>query len=359
MEAKQDTTGLKASRLIAQTMTEYLADSKKRQATIDQAKAALPVAVIAKMDTALLYGKADAYREAILIQSAYQVVADKRLDLTLAVPGARDCGKRLGVFLKANHISGTKDAYQSIGKNVSNLIRGVLPPYDELLIWTKGATGDQIEAMFHYMAASLSALAKPVKPMPKLDQGTLDFGAVTNLVNDLLSRPSGGAYQQFLVAAFIEAAIEEFGAGGINGFKVDTKSLNATDATSRVAGDVQVRQRGSTAAAFEVTANDWKFKLDQALQSAREGGLGRIHILAAVEGGAMKDASEVTGKAADISVLDVRSFLHSVNAFLQKPTRAVALAAMHPLLVDRQPKLERVDEYVDALHRHGLVLKTR
>ncbi len=350
-----DHVGRRASALIETTITTFLNDGAARQAAIDRARADLPDVAVKGMEAALNY-KAEGYREVVLIQTAYQLSSDRPEDLTRAVEGARPCGKRLGDFLRANHISGTKDAYQGIGKNTSNLARGILPDYDELLRWTATAGRERILMVFEAMAARLAALSKPVKSMPDLDQGALDFGAVAALLDDLLDRPSEGAYQQFLVAAFLEAAIEEFGAGGVNGLRSETKSLTATDRSSKVPGDVQIRQRGSTIAAFEVTANDWTTKLRPALDTAHDNGLGRVHVLASVAGGALSEPGWVRGTPADVSVLDVKAFLHTVTAFLQKPTRATALRELHRLLVSKQPRLERVNAYVDALHAHRLVL---
>ncbi|PTR18200.1 hypothetical protein C8J28_109160 [Cereibacter azotoformans] len=355
---KDDHFGHMASDLIRETFLSFLADPVLAASAIDHSKELLGQHVISLLDVIIATRKGKAYREVVLIQTAFALVTrDPDIDLTLAVEGARDCGKRLFTLLNANHVSSTKDAYQSIGKNFKNLVRGVVGEYDEFLEWTRGKGEAELRAAFDYVAANLAAMSKPVKPMPDIDQGALDFGKVVALVNDLLDRPSQGCYQQYLAAAVMEAAIEEFGAGGINGFKADTKSLNATDATSKVSGDVQIRQRGSTIEAFEVTANAWTSKAEQALVSARDGALRRIHVLASVSGGAISDTTGITGLPADISVLDLKAFLHVAMAFLQKPTRASALRSMYQLLSTKQFDLARVNDYVDALEAHGLVMK--
>lgn len=358
-KTKQETYGIRASSLIEETMSRFLMNQERINRALAEATADLGPEIIQILNAIMDYKRALAYREAVLIQTAFALVHDDVLDLTIRAEGARDCGRRLGEFFSRNHISGTKDAFQSIGKNTENLLRNVLPEYDQLLLWTRSAEIGKIRSIFNYIAASLAAISKPVKPMPRIDQGSLNFGRVTSLINELLDTPSQGAYQQFLVAAFLEAAVDEFGAGGINGFKADTKSLTATDASSRVVGDVQLRQRGTTIEAFEVTANDWTTKIAQASQSARNGGLRRIHILASVKSGSIQDTASLENQYADLSVLDIKSFLHTVIAFLQKPTRAVALERMHRLLLEKQPRLDRVNDYVNTLEKHGLVVPTQ
>jgi hypothetical protein len=57
--------------------------------------------------------------------------------------------------------------------------------------------------------------------------------------------------------------------------RVSTKSLNASDASTSAAGDVQHVAGGQVLEAYEVTANDWRTKVDQAIDALRTHDLAR------------------------------------------------------------------------------------
>lgn len=141
--------------------------------------------------------------------------------------GAREVAKNLGSFNKAQHIPAVADAYQNIGKNSPTLARGNVMAFDDLLRWMDSASRSEREGLMTLALARTALTARPVSAMPGLARSQLTFSKTAVFLQDLLNTPSGGAYEQFAVAAFLESLIDEYGHGGVGGLKIKTKNINA------------------------------------------------------------------------------------------------------------------------------------
>lgn len=292
------------------------------------------------------------YRDGVLIQLTWGLETPG-FDHTCKGEGARSTAAKLALGLMKRHIPAVRDAYQNIGKNSSNLARGNVPAFDELLRWMNSASVEQREQLLRYALDLLALSARPVLAMPELMVAQLSFGKVVGLLDELLATPSKGAHEQFFVASFLQALVDEFGFGGAGALAVRTKNINAADASSGTAADVQIVRGNRVEEAYEVTAADWKGKVDQALQTARVADLSRVHILARVanlEG--LQEA--VANTTTDVSVIDVGAFLRTMVAILRKPGRAAALIQIYDHLDRNQPDIARVNGYVETLRRHAL-----
>jgi hypothetical protein len=293
------------------------------------------------------------YRDGVLIQLAWGLELPE-FDHTTKGEGARSTAGRFASELQKRHIPAVKDAYQNIGKNSPVLARGNEPAFDDLLRWMNGADECARQKLLDVAAATTAQTARPVLPMPQLARAELSFGKVVGLLDELLSIPSQGAHEQFAVAAFLEALIDEFGLSGVGALGVRTKNINATDASAGTAADVQIVRGNRIEEAFEVSASDWRGKVDQALSAARSADLSRIHILAHVaQSESLREAG--TGNAStDLTVIDVRSFLRTLVALLKKPAREVALQILYTHLDRKQPDAGRVNAFVRLLSSHAL-----
>lgn len=208
-----------------------------------------------------------------------------------------------------------------------------------------------IEAAFHYLADGVAATARDLPAMPVLDTPRLTFPAVFALLDGMLRQNSGGAHEQFIFAAMLEAWRDQLGEQGV----VETKNLNASDSSAGTAADVQEKHRGEVTEAYEVSANDFTTKIDQARKTLREHDLRRVHIVA-------RDAAKATGDEIagalpadlDLTVLDVREEVRSMLARLGKPQRRHALQRLYTLLVDKQSNDQLVQDFVFALVARGL-----
>lgn len=335
---------------VIQAIDAWLNDPESIGSNIVRLRAGFDSGALDLIDGAL--AAPPSYRDGVLIQLAWGI-EQPEFDHTQKGEGARSTAKSIATELAARHIPAVKDAYQNIGKNMANLARGNVPAFDNLLRWMNGAEEAARLAALDLVAATVAATARPVLPMPELARVNLNFANVVSAMDELLSIPSGGAHEQFAVAAFLEALIDEFGLGGVGALGVRTKNINASDASAGTAADVQVMRGNKVEEAFEVSASGWRDKLDQAVLAAKNADLNRVHILSYVDN--LEGLQMLLGdNTTDVTVIDVKAFLRTLVAVLKKPAREVALVRLYEHLDRKQPDTNRVNAYVELLSRHSL-----
>jgi len=309
--------------------------------------------IVTMIDTVFAH-ESLSYRDALAVQLAYGVASPTHVDLTRRGKGARSVAKKLGDFLASKHIRCVKDAFQNIGKNTPDLVRGNLQAFDDLLLWATeaGRPRADLDMALSILCVSIASIARRVLSMPELDAAKLDFAGTSRLLDRMLDSNSGGANEQFIVAALLHALVTQI---GISGIRVDTKNLNASDRSSRVAGDIQLLAGNRILEAFEVTANEWTDKVAQAGQTIREHDLSRLHVVAKRSRHTREQTLEKLGCVEeDVSVLDLGHFALILVASLTRQNRSLALHRLYDLLDRLQPDANRVNDYVDELERCGL-----
>jgi hypothetical protein len=302
----------------------------------------------------LLVNRQDSYRDAWILQLAYALsAASLPCDVTQRHEGARSVASWLGSFLQTHHIRAVKDCFQNIGKNSPQLVRGNNERFDSLLKWAAKQTNRaNLDAAFRFSCSRVAAQARPVTPMPPLNRGALTFAALARLIDGMLLRPSGGAHEQFVVAALLTGSVDQY---GLTGVRVETKNLNASDRSSRTAGDVQLIGGGRVLEAFEVTANDWREKIAGAARTIREADLSRLTLVGRNVPLRGQDLhSEISATGLDLTVVDVSAFCWSLTAGLTKNGRETALVRLYELLDRNQPNVDLVNSFVADLHDQGL-----
>ncbi|MBU1324316.1 MAG: hypothetical protein KJ676_03665 [Alphaproteobacteria bacterium] len=330
-----------------------LASPEDAARVVNDAPGVLDATVLANVAAVEALPRSERYtgRDALLAQLGFGLEGDGISDHRERAVGARTVGAGLGRMFKARHIPGVVDAFQNIGKNVTNLARGNVPAFDALLTWMNDASRDDRIALVNLITARAALTARMVLPMPPLRVAALTFAATTRFLDEMLTTPSGGAYEQFAVAAFLDATLYEFGLGGtVGGLRVVTKKINASDASSGTAADVQIVRGNKIEEAFEVTANDWKTKVAQAAATSAKADLSRSHIIASVAG-EEREFAELNDLDSDVSVLDVRSMLRMLCATLRKPAREYALRRLYELVDRNQPDPELTNNVVRLLRR--------
>ena len=342
----------RVSRLLAARLADAFADANVAAAMRDAAQVLLPTEQRLNIDALISYD-APSSREQFLIQAAFGL-CEPGLDLRRRQVGGRGVAAAFARLLKDRHIRATSDAFQNIGKNVVDLVRGNVPASDELLTWAGAASIAELQAAFDYGLANLALTARPVLPMPLLASSKLTFYSTARLFDALLDQPSGGAHEQFAVAACLEALLDEFGLGGIAGLRVDTKPLTASDASSRFAGDIQIKRGNRTEEVIEVSAADWRMKLQQAVAAIRSADA-RAHVIAHTRERTTEDGSDLAALGADVSVIDVRAFVRVLVAVMRRPARAAALVRLYEHLDRNQLNIDLVNAYVELIRQHGLV----
>jgi len=344
-------TGTDARDRVIGLLDGFLTDPASGERAIAEARAALPPDAVANLDAVLAH-RYLSYRDGIMIQLAYGLEVPE-VDLTQRQEGARGFAADLGAFLATRHIAGVKDAYQNIGKNNVSLTRGNVAQFDAFLHWATGADQPSREAALSLACAAVAATARPVLPMPELNRSALTFARLAGLLHGLLDTPSGGAFEQFAVAALLHTLVDNHGEGRA---RVETKNLNASDRSAFVAGDVQVATGTRVLEAFEVTANDWRTKLAEASKTIRDNDLSRLHIVASRPDGDRAAVGEALRELAeDVSVLDARQVVEVLSAVLTRPQRADALTRLYEYLDRYQPDTGRVNLLVERLGEADLV----
>lgn len=299
-------------------------------------------------------GASLSYRDVLLIQLAWGL-ENEGLDHTKPPAGARSASKLVTTLLHARHIAARKEVYQTLakGNRSGTLLAGNVASYDALLPWLNDASREEREALFELLTLRMAISARPVQPMPTLARANLTFVKVAGFLGDLLGSGSGGVYEQFAVAAVLSAMIDEFGLGGQGALRVETKNINASDASAGTAADVQIMRGGKVEEAFEVSASDWKPKVAQAVAAARNAEIPRAHVVA--YGGDLEQLDELLGASTtDVTVIDLRDLLRVMVAILKKPAREDALRKFYDLIDQKQTNVALVNRYVDLLRSHAL-----
>jgi hypothetical protein len=327
---------------INDVLTTFVDDPTRRQHFVALAMAVLPEAVLTNLDE--LLRKPDSYRDGLLVLLAAPLVRGATMDIRTRQAGWRGATEDVGRRVLPNlHIRGVKGAFEVIGKNTRELIRGNKPAWDDLLVWASTeAELPEIEAALNYLAGGIAATARTVASRPKLRLAALTFGRVMAVLSAMLARPSGGAHEQYILASLLEAALTDAA-----GTRVTTKSMNASDRSSRTAGDIEVTSRGRLQEGIEVSANAWQEKLGQAEDLLREHGLPRTHIIAAVSDVPYDELVSATER--DVTVLDVRATIPVLVAFLDRRGRESALLKLYELLDEQLASPELVNAYVQEL----------
>jgi hypothetical protein len=329
---------------LARATLEPLVNDPGRRAQVQaMSRRQLPERIVTDLDA--LLATATSYRDALLVALAVPLVRQTRIDLTGRTTGARSASGRIGALLADLHIRAVNDAYQNIAKNSRLLARGNNAAFDRILGWgSTDATLDAIASAYRYVAATIAATARNVESRPQLRPARLTFPAVMEVLDEMLRTPSGGVHEQFIVAAFLEAGVGP-------GYRVETKQVNTSDATSQTAGDVQVISQIATEA-LEITANDWETKLPQARAILERHDFQRVHIMGRVPDDVYARLPRIT--EGDISVLDVRATVAALVALLPRQRREAALLRLYELLDRNVASPELVNAYVTRLRHRGL-----
>jgi hypothetical protein len=340
-----------ADRIVALAATKLLAFievSASGTRALEAAENVLPAKVQEWLRA--LVTKPDAYRDALLVALATPLVRGERVDIRERRKGDRAASDRIGRLLRDLHIKGVVGAYQNIGKNSPTLVRGNNDAFDSLLTWgALQATQAEVEAAYDYVAASVAATARSVLPRPELRPARLTFANVMRVLAGMLGEPSRGAHEQYITAAALDAAAQQE-AGAL---RVETKALNASDRSSRSAGDIEVFQRGRLQDGVEVSANSWTEKLPQAEDSVRNYGLSRGHVVAPVSGPDVYTQLAAATER-DISVVDPLALTSVFVALLDRRGREYMLLRLYELLDEKLASPELVNGFVQRLRTDGL-----
>lgn len=318
-----------------------------------QQPTAPPAAIKPRLDK--LLRKPGTHRDGVLILFSYVVATGRPVDFTMLdtgkIDGARGLAQWVARFLPTLNIAATEDAFQTVAKGRKDYVSETNADWQALMLWASTQTAlEPIEDAWRYLAHGIAATARRLPTVPSFDTPRMTFGRLAELFGVMWDQPSGGAHEQFIWAALYAAYVEQLDDPGV----VETKRINASDASSQTAGDVQHKYRGEVLEAFEVTNREWRTKMDAARKTLQRHGLQRVHIVA----GGVTPASGADIAAAagddDISVMEYRQASLTLVHLLKKPARREALRRLFEHLVDKQPNDRLVWDYAQRLKDLGL-----
>ena len=134
-----------------------------------------------------------------------------------------------------------------------------------------------------YLASRYADSQQVLPTLPTVGDDVLTFVRAKALFRDLMASASGGAIQQFLVAALLRQV--RLGSG----IEVVTHNPYGSDRSDRTAGDVEERVEGALLRAYEVTATlPWRDRLSSAQRKMDRHGLSKYVIVAS----GVNDAAE-------------------------------------------------------------------
>jgi hypothetical protein len=158
---------------------------------------------------------------------------------------------------------------------------------------------------------------------------TLIAPRFARVVDQLFALSSGGAAQQYLLFALVEATY----AG--SGRTVVTKGINTADAVNDSPGDVVVLDGADVVESYEVSASGWKTKLGQAVDALVSGRSPRTTVAASARSQVTPDElheaiAELPGVVGDpddldVTVIDLGQLCVMLAARLSPAERATVL----------------------------------
>jgi hypothetical protein len=336
--------------LAREMLLRFIESDESQTKAEEAAERVLPPAIAQAVNALAALRRSLAYRDGVLTALAHPLVREEIFDVTQRPPSGRPASDIIGKdLLPSLHIKGVQSAYQNIGKNQPNLVRGNNDHWDALLTWAAtDATLDEIRVAYERVAAAIASTARTVLPKPRFRLAHLTFVNVMALIDQMLDEPSAGAHEQYITAALLGAALQQESTG----LRVQTKALNASDASSRTAGDVEILHRNKLQEALEVSANHFETKFGQAMDAMGEYGLPRIHIVApGLESGDYDELAETVD--ADVSILDPLALAATLVALLDRSGRESALTELYVLL-DRHAPVELTNAFVRRCWQRGL-----
>lgn len=220
------------------------------------------------------------------------------------------------------------------------------------------ASPSERKRMAEYLSAKFAETRQLVQPVPPIGADVMTFARAKDLLLRLLSIPSEGHIQQFLVAAVLRTHRNRYG------YEIRTHHPHAADKYDETAGDIEELFEGELVRAYEVTVRpDWKNRLPDFKSKMDTYGLRKYIIIAAgvnqdeelAEPAQLIAFLEPCGR--DIAVVDIEDLLSVMAAELTAEELRQSINSTYELLC--QPRLsgrpdfqqllrEEVGEWLDS-----------
>jgi len=292
--------------------------------------------------------------------AAYSVV-DSEWNFTSVPTGTRGQygDKRLAGELTFRHVTFHK-SITAFGENlgwkgaVRQFDLSTDPRFASFVDGLRRLKPDQRASLVNHIAWRLHASRVVPQALPPLPRTYLSYAKSLDLCERLMSVPSEGHIQQFLVAAFLEVHRKRFG------HRIATHHPHASDKFDGTKGDIEEFRDYDLVAAYEVTVrNDWKNRLADFGKKVSEGNLPKYVIFAA---GVRSDPDLhpatrlidfVERLSFDLAVVDLSDFFTVFCAELYRDEIGLAINRAYQMLADprlsgREDLLMRYRAVTDA-----------
>lgn len=201
-----------------------------------------------------------------------------------------------------------------------------------------------------YLAQKFAESRRVTTPLPPVGPDVLTFPRAKLLFKQLISTPSEGHIQQFLIAALLREHRRRFGN------TITTHHPHAADEYDGTAGDIEERQGGGLVRAYEVTVRpDWQNRISGFRAKMDRFGLKKYVIVASgvnqdpkwSEPANMLTNLEPYGR--DIAVIDIYDV---INVFTAELSAQELRAAVNGAFADLcNPKLSNRDDFKTAYQK--------
>ncbi len=189
-----------------------------------------------------------------------------------------------------------------------------------------------------YVAARFAESKKVMAPLPPVGKDILTYTRARVLFSDLVTTPSEGHIQQFLIAGLLRVHRKRYS------HEVKTHHPHGSDKSSGEAGDIEEYRDKTLVAAYEITVRaDWKNRVTSFREKMDNFGLSKYVIFASdvnndeelAKPAEMLKFLEPYGR--DIAVVDILDAIHVFCAELSADELRTALATTYDYL--SHPKL--------------------
>jgi hypothetical protein len=236
--------------------------------------------------------------------------------------------------------------------NVRNVRLSADPRFRDFFGKVSEAKGspDEVARIADYFAQRFAESRRETTPLPPVGADVLTFVRAKVLFHRLLSLPSEGHIQQFLIAALLHEYRRRLAT------EVRTHHPHAADKFDDTAGDIEEWRAGELVAAWEVTVrDDWKNRISRFRQKMDDFKLSKYVIVAA---GVNEDeewkvpatmALKLGPYGWDIAVVDIYDVTHFLAAELTPCELRAAVNKAFEYLSDR--KLSDRPDFKEAYTR--------
>jgi hypothetical protein len=198
-----------------------------------------------------------------------------------------------------------------------------------------------------FLAQRFAESKREPTPLPPVGRDVLTFVRAKILFHSLVTIPSEGHVQQFLIAALLHEYRRR------HSIEITTHHPHAADKYDDTAGDIEEWREGQLVRAYEVTVrDDWKNRISQFKAKMDRFSLSKYVIIA---GGVNADedwkvpatmALKLEPYGRDIAVVDIDDVLHFLAAELSPTELRAAVNQAHVYLTDR--KLSGRSDFIEA-----------